>query len=492
MIWVIILLCLLTFIVYGFVTTIKPQKYPPGPVWFPFIGSSGILQKMTKKFGSEYRALLELSKQYSTNVLGMKTSSELIVVVFGVKNVRQVFHDKDFDARPHNFFAQLRNLGKKNLGITFANGDIWKEHRAFAVKNLKYVGYGKTVMEKEIQNELGQLLEHINNNRHGPISLDSLLSESVMNVLWTYVAGERIPLVKLRYMLSLFRQRGKAFTVGGGILNQIPWCRFIIPELSGYSLITKLNAEISQIIEEAIEKHKNKEILGNDFIYLFLQEIYANKSPTFTEEQLKMVCLDLLIAGTQTSSNVLSFALLRAMKSPDIQEKIYNEIVSTIGDRTPCWNDNESLVYTSAYIQELHRYYTIVPMAGPRQLLNDTSIDGYLIPKGSTILMSIGDINFDPDLWEDPHVFKPERFIDESGMLKNSEHLFPFGLGRRRCPGDSLAKSFIFITLVGILQKYRIQSANGTVPSDKPIIGILSTPQPFSAEFTPRKKDSEF
>ena len=69
-------------------------------------------------------------------------------------------------------------------------------------------------------------------------------------------------------------------------------------------------------------------------------------------------------------------------------------------------------------------------MAGPRLLQSDSSIDGYLIPKGATILMSVGDIYFDPELWDEPQVFKPERFIDENGMLKNSEHLYHFGLGK--------------------------------------------------------------
>ncbi|KAF9410268.1 hypothetical protein HW555_010617 [Spodoptera exigua] len=395
------------------------------PVWFPFIGSSGILQKMTKKHGSEWRACLELSKQYSTNVLGMRLSTELLVVVFGEKNVRQVFNEKEFDNRPDNFFARLR--------ITFANGEVWKEHRQFAVKNLKYVGYGKTQMEKEIQNALSSLLEQIKESNDKPINIANLLSESVINVLWKFVAGERIKEETLKHLLDLFRQRGKAFSVAGGLLNQIPWCRFIIPELSGYSLIQKLNADISKVIEEAIEKHKNKEVEGNDFIYKFLDVMYS-------KEQLKIVCLDFFIAGSQTSSNYLSFAFLKVLKCQDIQEKIFNEIDTIIGDRTPCWNDNERLVYTSAFMQEVHRYYPVVCMAGPRSLQTDTSIDGYRIPKG-----------------------------------------------RRRCPGDSLAKSFIFITFVGILQKYRIHVSNGTVPSDKPVIGILSSPKPYTAEFTLRK-----
>lgn len=76
------------------------------------------------------------------------------------------------------------------LGITFANGEVWKEHRQFAVKNLKHVGYGKTLMEKEIQNELSSLLKQIKENNDKPINIVNLLSESVINVLWKFVAGK--------------------------------------------------------------------------------------------------------------------------------------------------------------------------------------------------------------------------------------------------------------------------------------------------------------
>ncbi|KOB62419.1 Cytochrome P450, partial [Operophtera brumata] len=174
-----------------------------------------------------------------------------------------------------------------------------------------------------------------------------------------------------------------------------------------------------------------------------------------------MVCLDLLIAGAQTTGNLLEFALIHVLRNKDIQDKIYEEIEHVLGENTPSWTDLSKLIYTSAFLLELQRYHPIAPLTGPRRVLDDTVIDGYLIPKDTTVLISVGDIHFNPELWADPHVFKPERFIDERGLLKNSEHMFPFGSGRRRCPGDSLAKSFIFITFVGILQNFRVECSNG-------------------------------
>ncbi|XP_049886246.1 probable cytochrome P450 305a1 isoform X2 [Pectinophora gossypiella] len=453
------------------------------PSWYPFIGCSAIVQNVSQKYGSQWKGLSQLAKEHSTQVLGLKLGSELVVVVYGEKNLRQVFTGLEFEGRPNSFFIRLRCLGKR-LGITFTDGAIWKEHRHFTVKHLRNVGFGKTAMEKEIQIELLNILQYIKNNTKS-LSPKKVLAAAVLNVLWKYVAGERIEEDRLMFLLDLLNARSKAFSMAGGWLNLYPWSRFIFPKLSGYSLIVKMNEQISEIIDEAIKKHKSKAVEGNDFMYYFLDEINEHKS-TFTEEQLKTVCLDLLIAGSQTTSNVLEFAFLTVLRNKLIQQKVFDEINEVLGDDMPCWSDTSRLIYTYAFLLEVQRYYTIVPLAGPRRALDVTSIDGYSIPKNTTILMAVGDLHFDPELWDFPHEFKPERFIDEAGALKNSEHMYPFGLGRRRCPGDSLAKSFIFIIFVGVMQKYKVECSNGIIPSGEPVIGLISGPKDYTADFIPR------
>lgn len=77
---------------------------------------------MTTKYGSQWKGLSELAKEYSTQVLGLKLCSELVVVVYGVKNIRQVFTEKEFEGRPNSFFIRLRCLGKRmGKDITFYN-----------------------------------------------------------------------------------------------------------------------------------------------------------------------------------------------------------------------------------------------------------------------------------------------------------------------------------------------------------------------------------
>lgn len=87
--------------------------------------------------------------------------------------------------------------------------------------------------------------------------------------------------------------------------------------------------------------------------------------------------------------------------------------------------------YTSAFILEVQRYYTIIPLVGPRRLLTDVLMDGYVIPKETTVLMSVYDLHFDRKLWNEPYEFKPERFITENGEIKIPKFMFHFGSGKQ-------------------------------------------------------------
>lgn len=97
-----------------------------------------------------------------------------------------------------------------------------------------------------------KIIEISNSNYIGLSLLNQFLIKLYYLLSISGVLGERIPEEKLRYMLELFRQRGKAFSVAGGLLNHLPWSRFILPEISGYSLITKINQEINEVIEVSL------------------------------------------------------------------------------------------------------------------------------------------------------------------------------------------------------------------------------------------------
>ncbi|XP_046977217.1 probable cytochrome P450 305a1 [Vanessa cardui] len=485
LLWILITTVLLLSVLVNMI--VKPKNYPPGPRWYPFFGCNNILHTRTIKHGSQWKAISEMAKEYSTNVLGLKMGNERVVVVYGEKNIRQVSNDKEFDARPDSFFLRLRSFGRR-AGITFVDGPLWKEHRLFTFKYLRNLGYGKQLMHKDIKENLTNILNIIDSSNGNPINIKAAVAMTAMNILWKYVAGEPIKESQLKKIIELLSARSKIFTMAGGWLNQWPFLRFIAPEWSGYAVIKRMNEQLYDIIIESINKHKNRSVKGTDYIYAFMDEMRQNKE-TYTEDQLIGICLDFLIAGAQTTGSSFDFMILAALRYADIQEKIYQEIVSVLGEEDYNWSDIKRLVYTTAFLCEVQRFYTIAVFSGARRTLSDVTVDGYTIPSGTTVLVSLGDLHADPELWDEPAKFEPMRFIDAKGSLKTSTLSLPFGLGRRRCPGEPLAKPFLLTSLVAILQKYKIVSSNGVLPSDEPYIGLLAEPRPFTARFIKRKSN---
>lgn len=84
------------------------------------VGSSNVVRKLTKLYGSQWKALSHLAKEYSTEVLGLKLGSDLVVVVYGDRNIRQVFIDSEFEGRPDSFFIKLRCFGKRMGKLWFS------------------------------------------------------------------------------------------------------------------------------------------------------------------------------------------------------------------------------------------------------------------------------------------------------------------------------------------------------------------------------------
>jgi len=124
------------------------------------------------------------------------------------------------------------------------DGDLWKVHRSFAVRHLKVLGLGHKRVDEliydEYQNMVTRLLDATKSVRP-----TLYLQSAVMNVLWELTAGTKFEDPKL---LTLMRKRNSAFDMAGGLLNQIPWIRYLAPKMTGYSLITDINQQLYSLI----------------------------------------------------------------------------------------------------------------------------------------------------------------------------------------------------------------------------------------------------
>lgn len=115
--------------------------------------------------------------------------------------------------------------------------------------------------------------------------------------------------------------------------------------------------------------------------------------------------------------------------------------------RLPSIEDQQQLPYIMAFIYEVMRFTSFVPLTIPHSTTTDTNIMGYAIPKDTVVFVNQWSINHDPALWSEPETFDPERFLNPNGTLNKdlTSNVLIFSLGKRRCIGEDLSKLLLFL-----------------------------------------------
>ena len=120
------------------------------------------------------------------------------------------------------------------------------------------------------------------------------------------------------------------------------------------------------------------------------------------------------------------------MVHPNLQSKVQEEIEKVIGrERLPCIEDRVNMPFTEAVLMEALRRSSVVHVGVPHRATEEFTVRGYTIPKGVHIISALFSVHHDPVNFPEPHLFKPERFLNEDGTkVVTSEFLIPFGLGK--------------------------------------------------------------
>ncbi|KAF8692299.1 hypothetical protein HU200_039908 [Digitaria exilis] len=202
---------------------------------------------------------------------------------------------------------------------------------------------------------------------------------------------------------------------------------------------------------------------------LSLQEI----DPGFyTETVIKGIVLILLSAGTDTSALTTEWAMAQLLTHPEAMQKVRAELDTNVGrSRLVEESDITNLPYLQCVVKETLRLCPVGPVIPAHEAMEDCTVGGYHVRRGTMILVNAWLIHRDPKLWEAPEEFRPERFLD-AGMVTAAVTMpmLPFGLGRRRCPGEGLAMRLCFDWDVGEGGFIDMSEGGGlSMPMAKPI-----------------------
>lgn len=213
---------------------------------------------------------------------------------------------------------------------------------------------------------------------------------------------------------------------------------------------------------------------------------------------IKWSAASLFGGGTATTVSIMSTLLFLLVLHPDVTKTAQEEIDRVIGrDRLPTVHDRGSLPFVEAVLQEAMRYYPVVPLCIPHSTNQDIEFNGYLMPKGCSIEPNLWAILHDAETYPDPHIFRPERYLQENPEPDPRKYIF--GFGRRVCPGIHVAYDSTFINCAGLLSVFEFAASSELLKSvaavggrDSPGMWKLFNsskivrPKPFKCTIHPR------
>ncbi|HMQ46456.1 MAG TPA: cytochrome P450 [Saprospiraceae bacterium] len=192
----------------------------------------------------------------------------------------------------------------------------------------------------------------------------------------------------------------------------------------------------------------------DDLLQMLLDARYEDTGQGMTDKQLLEESLILMVAGHETTANALTWTLYLLAQHPEVAEKMRQEAAAVLQGRTPGFEDLPKLGYTLQVIKESMRLYPPAWITD-RIAVTDDEFQGMVLPKGSRIVAYIMGVHRNPEYWDHPDAFQPERFAP--GREQHSFAYLPFGGGPRLCIGNNFALMEMQLVLVNVLQRYRFE-----------------------------------
>jgi len=177
--------------------------------------------------------------------------------------------------------------------------------------------------------------------------------------------------------------------------------------------------------------------------------------------------MTLICAGHDTTAYFTSYLCFLLATHQDAQDKLRKEIIDAIGNRSAVTADElVEMKYLQMIMQETLRLYSIIPavtrVATEEVYIKEANIT---IPKGANLMIPMFLINRDPELWDNPSQFNPERFEGKGDFTSAKNGFFPFGYGSRTCIGNTLAQLESGTVLCHLLRRFRILPQPGFKPA---------------------------
>lgn len=196
--------------------------------------------------------------------------------------------------------------------------------------------------------------------------------------------------------------------------------------------------------------------------------IDAQMKGEINEENVLYIVENINVAAIETTLWSMEWAIAELVNHPEIQHKIRVEIETTLKGNPVTESSLVQLPYLEATVKETLRLHTPIPLLVPHMNLEEANLGGYTIPKESKVVVNAWWLANNPEWWQDPEEFRPERFLQEEGRTdvtvgggKVDFRYLPFGVGRRSCPGIILALPILGLIIAKLVTSFEMKPPQG-------------------------------
>ncbi|KAG0497903.1 hypothetical protein HPP92_002594 [Vanilla planifolia] len=422
---------------------------PPGPRGLPLLGY------LTKVGPNPHQTFYNLSKIYGP-LLHLRFGIVDVVVPSSAEVAAKLFrNDLKVVNRPKNSGAEHILYNYQDIGFV-PYGPRWRMLRKLCALHLfspKALDDLQDTRREEMDLFVGELA-----GKGGAVEVDVSreVAKCVANSLSRLLIGRRVfdagqekEAGEFKWMVMELMHLSGSFCVA----DFLPGLGWLDPQ-GLISRMKKLNRRFDAFLNRFMAEHREPNAAGDnnnsgkrDLLSVMLeqQENADGEGGKLTDVDIKALLVAMFAAGSDSTSITSEWALAELIRKPEILARAQAELDSAVGrNRLVMESDLSNLPMLQDIVKETLRLHPPAPISVPRVAVEDCEVDGYLIPKGSTILLNIWAIGRDPVAWPDePNEFRPDRFLPggkhEGEDLKGSHFgLIPFGAGRRICVGMNL------------------------------------------------------
>ncbi|KAL2346358.1 hypothetical protein Fmac_000358 [Flemingia macrophylla] len=458
------------------------KKAPPPPepsgAW-PLIGHLHLLG------GSKapHVMLGDMADKYGP-IFTIRLGSHKTLVVSNGEMAKQCFtvNDRAFATRPKSLAFEVLTYNYSMIGFS-PYGSYWRQIRKLSMLELfsaQRINMLKHVMQSEVNAAVKDILQKKNSGSGKvEIELKKLFGDITLNMILRAVVGKRIvsydgveaDLENKR----LQRVMKDLFDIGGlfAVSDAFPYLRWL--DLDGVERrMKKTWKELDEFAQAWLDEHRrNRNDCSGTHDFMDVLVNLADKGEDFdghhVDTTIKATCLALVLAGADTTTSTLTWALSLLLNNPEMLRKAVQELDTQVGkERIVDISDLPKLEYLQCVFKETLRLYPPAPLNVPHESMEDCIVGGYHVPAGTRLLTNISKIQKDPSIYPNPLEFRPERFLTtHKDVDLKGQHfeLIPFGAGRRMCLGVSFGLPVIQLALATLLHGFHI-TTHGEKPVD--------------------------